>query len=149
MKTLATTILSATVAFFAPIADNVYAMIYFLMANFVVGTFCSIYTEGERFKWRKAGRCAMEALVFFWLIVSLYVVGRYNGNPDGAVTAISTVIYAGGWFYATRILRNIRKMTKGGTPFSTFIDFLYTAMSMEFAKKIPGLDEYLHRHNEE
>lgn len=146
IKTLLLTIISSIVAFLAPISDNIYAMIYFLIANFIVGLLAAILVDGETFRWRKAGCCALEALVFFWLVVSLYIVGHYNGNNESTITAISTIIYAGGWFYTTRILRNIRRMLREGTPFHAFIDFLYSSMSLEFAKKIPGLSKYIEKH---
>lgn len=148
IKVLIITFCSSVAAFLDPIAGNVFAMLYFLMVNFVVGTLCSILVEGEPFRWQKAGYCALEAFVFFGLVVSFYTVGRYNGNHEGTITAVSTIIYAGGWFYSIRILRNLKKMLKENTPLFHLINFIYTFMSLEFARNIPGLSEYINKHTD-
>lgn len=145
-RTVIITIISAVAAFLEPISSNVFAMLYFLSLNFLVGVLVGIIVDHEPFEWRKAGRCAIEALIFFSLVASFYVVGKFQGNPQAAITAVSTVIYAGGWFYFVRILRNLLRALRPSTPLYNLVHFLYSTASLEIARRIPYLSTYLASH---
>lgn len=148
-KTIFITLLSGIAAYLAPIADNVFAMIWLFIINFVIGLATGILVEHEKFEWSKAWSCIEESAVLFGVVAAIYIIGRLNGNQEGAVQCVSMVIYAMCYFYGVRIMRNLRTILPDGTPAWTCIDFLYSLCSLEFAKKIPGLEDYLNKTKKE
>lgn len=142
-KALLLTIAAGVASYLEPIANNVFAMTYLLFANFVVGLLVSILIQHEGFSWRKMGWCGVEALVFFALVASIYIVGNANGNQLGAVQCVSMVVYAMCYFYSARILRNLCIIFPTGSTAWRLLDFIYALLTLEFAKRIPGLTEYL------
>lgn len=143
IKPFALTVLSGILAYLNPISGNVFAMTYLLFANFVVGLLASLVVEGEKFSWRKFGWCGVEALIFFALVASIYVVGYAQGNPEEAVQCVSMVVYAMCYFYGTRILRNLRTMCPSESIAWHMMDFLYGFATLELLKRLPFMEEYV------
>ena len=81
--------------------------------------------------------------MLFGIVASVYIIGKLNGNHEGAIQCVSMIIYAACYFYGVRILRNLRSMAKDGSPGWHLLNFLYMFLSLEFAKHIPYLDQYL------
>ena len=136
-------VLTGIAAYLHPIADNVFAMVWLLGVNFLVGLLCGLLVYHERFEWKKALGCFKEAMMLFGVVASVYVIGRLNGNHEGAVQCVSMIIYAACYFYGVRILRNLRDMAKKESPAWHLLGFLYGLVSLEFSKRIPYLSEYV------
>jgi len=143
LKTFIVAVLSGMAAYLHPIANNVFAMVWLLGGNFVVGLLCGLLVYHEKFQWRKMLQCFYEALILFGVVAFIYVIGRENGNHEGAMQTVSMIIYAACYFYGIRILRNLRDMAKDGSPAWHLLNFLYGILSLEFAKHIPYLQEYI------
>ena len=142
-------VLSGILAYLHPISGNVFAMTYLLFANLIVGLIASLMVEGERFSWRKFGWCGVEALIFFLLVASIYVIGYAQGNPHEAMQCVSIVVYAMCYFYGTRILRNLRSMFPRNSVAWHVINFIYEALTLELMRRIPILGEYIKNHKQE
>lgn len=134
---------SSILAFIQPIVDNIFAMIILLGVNFMFGLLAGVLSEGEKFSWQKAWQAMNEALLLFGVVVCVYIIGKLNGNMPGAIWCVSTIVYAMCYFYAVRILRNMCKLLHENSPAYSVVHFLYSALTMELAKKIPGLEQYI------
>lgn len=149
LKALVVTLLSGIAAFLHPIADNVFAMVWLLGANFMIGLLTGILIEHESFEWKKARQCLVDAAVLFGIVAFIYIIGKLNGNQDGAIQCVSIAIYAMVYFFGLRILKNLRKLVQKGSVAWYVIDFFYSCLSFEIAKKIPGLGDYIGSHKGE
>lgn len=147
LKPLALAVFSGVFAFLNPISGNVFAMIYLLLLNFLVGLLASL-AEGEKFSWRKFGWCGVEALIFFALVASIYVIGYAQGDQSEAVQCASMVVYAMCYFYGARILRNLRALCPHASIAWHSINFIYELMTLELIKRIPYLEEYINKQKE-
>ena len=116
-----------------------------VVVNYFVGYLSGRIRYGEEFNLMKAVKCLREALIFFGLAGSIYFVGILKDMQEGAIQCVSTVVYILIYFYSTNILRNIRQILKEGTPAYKAVDFIYYLLSFEIIKKIPLLDDYLHK----
>lgn len=146
IKTIVVTLLSGIAAYLHPIADNVFAMFWLLAANFLVGLLCGVIVNHEDFQWRKAWQCMIDSMVLFGIVAFIYAIGRMNGNESGSIQCVSLIIYAMCYFYGVNILRNVRSLLKEESTAWMLIDFLYSVLSMEYARRIPGLDKYINKH---
>lgn len=145
-KNILTVLTSGFLAFFAPIAGNVFAMAWVFIFNFLVGLIVGLIIQGEKFDHKKAFRCIGEAAVFFILAASIYVCGRANGAMEAAIQCVSTFVYIILFFYGRNVLKNLRMLLKEGTTPWYVIDFVYNIISFEFVKSIPGLTKYVNDH---
>ena len=149
LRAFAVSILSGVIAYFNPIAGSIFAMLLVFVANFIVGYLVDVSVNDGHFEFRKAWKCVEHSTIFFLFAGGVYVCGRFNGNYNGAVQCVSTMANVVFYFYGLNILRNIRcALVKGTTPYEA-IDFVYYVLSLEFAKKIPGLSEYIARREEQ
>ena len=135
--------LSGVLGWLEPIAGDVFTLIYIFVLNFVFGYLAGRIAYGEDFNLKKAWRCMVEASVFFVMVLSIYLIGDFKNQEDGAVQCVSTVVYIVMYFYATNILRNLRKVLKVGTPAYKVVDCLYYLLSFEIIHRIPLLGDYL------
>lgn len=136
-------LLSSILAFFEPIAGNIFALAWIFVLNFVAGLLAGIVAQGEGFDFRKASVCVGEACIFFLFAASVYVCGKENGNERGAIQCVSLFVYIALWFYTTNILKNLRRILPEGSVSWSVIDFIYNVISLEFARRIPGLTKYV------
>lgn len=149
VKSFIVAVLTGIAAYLHPIASNVFALVWLLGVNFIVGLLCGLWVYHETFQWRKMWQCFYEAVMLFGVVAFIYVIGRLQGNHEGAVQCVSMIIYAACYFYGVRILRNLRDMAKDGSPAEGLLGFLYHVMSLEFTKKIPYLGEYVNMNERE
>lgn len=149
LRSFIVAVLTGIAAYLHPIANNVFALTWLLAGNFIIGLLCGVLVYDEKFSWRKAWDCFKEALMLFGVVASVYVIGKLNGNHDGAIQCVSMIIYAACYFYGVRILRNLRNMAKDGSPAWHLLNFLYMLLSMEFVKHVPLLENYINKHKGE
>lgn len=138
-----TVITSGVLAFFEPIAGNIFALAYVFAFNFLIGLITAMIAQGEKFNMWKALRCIAEAAIFFALCASVYVCGKMNGNAAGAISTVSLFVYIVLFVYSRNVLKNLRRLLKENTPAWLVVDFLYSVFSFEFIKSIPGLTNYI------
>ena len=106
--------------------------------------------NGEDFDFKKAFRCILEATIFFVLCTSIYILGYFKGQLEGAIQCVSFIVYLVLYFYGLNILKNIRKMLKPDTAPYNVIDALYYLLRFKFVERIPLLKDYLkHKHHHE
>lgn len=139
IRNLIAWILAALAAYFKPISSVFLGVAWVFLVNFIFGLLNGIITKNEKFSFRKAFVCIVEAMVLYLLMASIFFVGDRIGNPNGAMQCITAVVYALIYFYAVNILRNL----KGLLPGNRTIRFLYWILSVEFVKKIPYVGQYL------
>lgn len=145
IRSLAGCVISAVVAYFAPIESIFLGVAWVFVVNFVFGLLNGIVVKNEIFSFRKAFSCFVEAMVLYVLMATIFLVGDRIGNQSGAMQCITAVVYALIYFYAVNILRNI----KGLFPGNKTIRFLYWILSIEFVKEIPFIGDYLAKFNRE
>lgn len=138
-----TVIVSGILAFFEPIAQNIFSLGFVFVVNLLVGIITATVFCGEKFSIAKAGRCIMEAAVFFFLCASVYVCGKMNGNEQGAINTVSMFVYVILFIYARNVIKNFRRITRKDTPAWFVLDFIYNVLSFEFIKCVPGLSTYI------
>lgn len=143
IRSLAGCVISAVVAYFAPIESIFLGVAWVFVVNFVFGLLNGIVVKNEIFSFRKAFSCFVEAMVLYVLMATIFLVGDRIGNQSGAMQCITAVVYALIYFYAVNILRNI----KGLFPGNKTIRFLYWILSIEFVKEIPFIGDYLAKFN--
>ena len=145
IRSIAGCVISAVVAYFAPIESIFLGVAWVFVVNFVFGLLNGIVVKNEIFSFRKAFSCFVEAMVLYVLMATIFLVGDRIGNQSGAMQCITAVVYALIYFYAVNILRNI----KGLFPGNKTIRFLYWILSIEFVKEIPFIGDYLAKFNRE
>lgn len=146
LKSFIVATLTGIAAYLHPIASNVFALIWLLGFNFLVGLLCGLLVYHEKFEWRKMWQCFYEAVIIFGVIASIYIIGKLQGNHVGAIQCVSMIIYSACYFYGVRILRNLKNLAKDGSPAQALLGFLYHVFSLEFTKHIPYLDSYINKH---
>lgn len=139
IKSLSIGIITGIAAYLNPIAGDIVSMLAVFTLNFIFGLLAALFACNESFSFRKAWKCVTEATIFFVLVCSVYFIGEQKGNSDGALQCISFVSYSVFYFYGVNMLRNMKLLLPG----SRTISFIYDVVSIEFAKKIPGLSNYL------
>lgn len=144
LKNLLVTLLSVTLAYFAPLNDMVFIIFFIFLINMLAGMISGIVVNNEPFNNKKFFRCLMETFVFYVIVLCIYVIGEKLGNVGGAMQCITGVVYAILYFYGTNILRNINQLF----PDSKTLAFIYYVVSFEIVKKIPYLQQF-QNHNKE
>lgn len=144
LRNLLATLLSVTLAYFAPITDMVFVIFFIFAINCVAGMVAGIVTQKERFNNRKFFHCLLETFVFYVIVLSVFVIGEKMKNLDGALQCITGIVYAVCYFYGVNTLRNLRKMFPKSKPLS----FMYYVLSFEVVKRIPYLQQFNENENE-
>ncbi len=142
-RTLIAGFFAALLGWLEPIAGDVFTLIYIFILNFCFGYLAGRIAYQEDFNLKKALECIKQAALFFLIVLSIYLIGDLKNQQEGAMQCVSTVVYIVIYFYTTNILRNLKKVLRGGTPAYKAVDFLYYLLSFEIIKKIPVLGEYL------
>ena len=145
IRSIAGCVISAVVAYFAPIESIFLGVAWVFVVNFVFGLLNGIVVKNEIFSFRKAFSCFVEAMVLYVLMATIFLVGDRIGNQSGAMQCITAVVYALIYFYTVNTLRNV----KGLFPGNKTIRFLYWILSIEFVKEIPFIGDYLAKFNRE
>lgn len=128
----------------APIQDIIEACMIVFVANLIAGLAAGILTQGEKFTFRKFFTCVMEAAVICMLIAMILTIGDKIDNHEGAMSAISVVVYALIYFYGVNIFKNLVRLF----PANKMLAFLYYVISFEVVEKIPYLANYKRQHED-
>lgn len=123
-------VVSAIIAYLAPINDSLTALAIVLLANMIIGMIAGIGVQNERFYFKKAFSCLKESFVICGLIASIYVLTEKNGNPEQGIYLTSYAVYMAILIYSINILKNLRIIY----PRNLFIKVLYYLVSLEFTK---------------
>lgn len=138
LKNMMATLLSITLAYFAPISDMVFVIFFIFLINMIAGLVSGIVVDGERFNNKKFFHCIVETCVFYLIVGSVFLIGEKLHNINGALQCITGVVYAILYFYGTNTLRNLQKLF----PANKVIAFIYYVVSFEVVKKIPYLQQF-------
>lgn len=149
LKTFAMIVFTGLATFLHPIAGNVFAVFFLIGANFIVGLTTSLIAHDEHFSWKKFRESFKELCVMIMIPVGIYILGVFQKNPSGAQWLVGLVVYAMIYFYGIRILRNLRALMVKGSVSWFVLDFIYSTLSLEILKGIPGIKEYMLRHKTE
>lgn len=138
LKSAMVTALCAILAFFAPIANLIFAVFIIFLLNCIAGIVADVVTDSKSFDLKKFFHCLFETMVFYVIIMAVYVIGDKLLNLAGAIQCSTVIVYAILYFYGANILRNCAKLF----PDSKTIKFMYYVLSFEIIKKIPYMDRF-------
>ncbi len=138
LKSVLVTALCAVGAFFAPIANLIFAIFIIFLLNCIAGLIADIAISRKKFDLKKFFHCLFETMVFYVIIMAIYVIGDKLLNMTGAIQCSTVIVYAILYFYSVNILRNCHLLF----PDSTTLKFLYYILSFEVIKKIPYMERF-------
>lgn len=144
LKSVLVTALCAVMAFFAPIANLIFAVFIIFLLNCVAGIITDVVTDRKTFELKKFFHCLFETMVFYVIIMAVYVIGDKLLNLAGAIQCSTVIVYAILYFYGTNILRNCNKLF----PTSRTLKFLYYVLSFEIIKKLPYMERFKEKEEE-
>lgn len=131
--------LASLAAYFHPIQNVLIGIFWVFLLNFVFGLLAGLVRNKECFEFKKAFMCIIEACVFFVIIASVFFVGDYIGNKEGALQCVTSITYVLIYFYTVNIFKNLKLLFPNNKP----IAFIHYVISIEFVTKIPYLDKFL------
>ena len=149
VKNVIVGIVVAVLAYLQPIEGELRSLFLIFFLNFAFGYLSGMVANGEDFSIKKAFRCIGEAAVFFVLCASIYMVGEFKNNEAGALQCVSFITYVIIYFYATNVLKNLKKTFKKGTTPWMIVAFLYYVLRFKFIERIPFLSDYMNLNNKE
>lgn len=138
LKSVLVTALCTIGAFFAPIANLIFAIFIIFLLNCIAGLIADIAISRKKFDLKKFFHCLFETMVFYVIIMAIYVIGDKLLNMEGAIQCSTVIVYAILYFYSVNILRNCHLLF----PDSKTLKFLYFLMSFEIIKKIPYMERF-------
>ncbi len=143
VKQLIVALLTGIMAYLSPLSGDLVSLISVFSLNFFAGLITDLLVNDSNFKFKKALQCFKEAAIFMMLVSAIYFIGDQKGNPQGALQCITFVTYSLLYFYSVNILRNLKQLCPEATVGYKAVSFLYYIVSIEFAKYIPGLTNYI------
>lgn len=138
LKSMLVTAFCAVLAFFAPIANLIFAVFIIFLLNCIAGIVAGTVVDHEGFNLKKFFHCLFETLVFYVIIMAIYVIGDKLLDMEGAIQCSTVIVYAVIYFYSVNILRNCWKLF----PTSRTLKFLYYVLSFEIIKKLPYMERF-------
>ncbi|MBE6234750.1 MAG: hypothetical protein E7112_00775 [Bacteroidales bacterium] len=144
LKSAMVTALCAILAFFAPIANLIFAVFIIFLLNCIAGIIADVVTDSKSFDLKKFFHCLFETMVFYVIIMAVYVIGDKLLNLAGAIQCSTVIVYAILYFYGTNILRNCAKLF----PDSKTLKFMYYVLSFEIIKKLPYMERFKEKESE-
>lgn len=144
LKSVLVTALCAVLAFFAPIANLIFAVFIIFLLNCIAGIIADVVTDRKTFELKKFFHCLFETMVFYVIIMAVYFIGDILLNIEGAIQCSTVIVYAILYFYGTNILRNCIKLF----PTSRTLKFLYFVLSFEIIKKLPYMEKFKEKEKE-
>ena len=144
LKSVLVTALCAVLAFFAPIANLIFAVFIIFLLNCIAGIIADVVTDRKTFELKKFFHCLFETMVFYVIIMAVYFIGDILLNIEGAIQCSTVIVYAILYFYGTNILRNCIKLF----PASRTLKFLYFVLSFEIIKKLPYMEKFKEKEKE-
>ncbi len=148
-RQLIATFFAGILAYLSPLTGDFISLICVFGLNFCAGLFTDLLINGTSFKFRKAFHCIKEATIFMILVCAIYFIGDHKGSPQGALQCISLITYSLLYFYSVNILKNMIQLCPVSSVGYKAVSFLYYIVSIEFAKHIPGLTNYLNKDHDE
>jgi len=144
LKSAMVTALCAILAFFAPIANLIFAVFIIFLLNCIAVIISDVVTDSKIFDLKKFFHCLFETMVFYVIIMAVYVIGDKLLNLAGAIQCSTVIVYAILYFYGTNILRNCAKLF----PDSKTLKFMYDVLSFEIIKKLPYMERFKEKESE-
>lgn len=144
LKSVLVTAFCAVLAFFAPIANLIFAVFIIFLLNCIAGIVADVVTDSKAFDLKKFFHCLFETMVFYVIIMAVYFIGDILLNIAGAIQCSTVIVYAILYFYGTNILRNCIKLF----PTSKTLKFLYYVLSFEIIKKLPYMERFKEKEKE-
>lgn len=138
LKSVLVTALCAVAAFFAPIANLIFAIFIIFLLNCIAGIVADIVVGKRGFDLKKFFHCLLETMVFYVIIMAVYTIGDKLLNMAGAIQCSTVIVYAILYFYSVNILRNCYKLF----PTSKTLKFLFYVLSFEIVKKLPYMERF-------
>lgn len=138
LKSVLVTALCAVAAFFAPIANLIFAIFIIFLLNCIAGIIADTVVGRKKFDLKKFFHCLFETMVFYVIIMSVYIIGDILLNMEGAIQCSTVIVYAILYFYSVNILRNCCQLF----PSSKTLKFLFYTLSFEIIKKIPYMERF-------
>lgn len=141
VKLIVTSLFANIAGLLFPIKNDIFGLVLLFSVNFVVGLLADI---GNRRDWsfRKAFCFFRDATIYFVMVASIYMLGKFKGEEVAAVHCVSFMIYVAIYFYGTNILRNARLITNENSTLYRILDFLYYVMSLRVLERYTCLKDY-------
>lgn len=127
--------------FIDPVRYSVKVLLFVGVANFICGLLAGLIKQQERFAFRKALNCLIEAAIYVVIVSSTFTVGHYMEDREEAESVVKGITYIMTYFYAENILRNLKILFPDNRVFA----FLHYLIALEFIKRIPAYGEFLKR----
>ena len=93
LKSVLVTALCAVGAFFAPIANLIFAIFIIFLLNCIAGLIADIAISRKKFDLKKFFHCLFETMVFYVIIMAIYVIGDKLLNMTGAIQCSTVIVY--------------------------------------------------------
>lgn len=135
-------VIASTFSAIAPIQEILEACMLVFALNLLAGMAAGLLVQAEKFTFGKFFTCVMEAAVICLLIAMVLTIGDKIDNHEGAMSAISVIVYALIYFYGVNIFKNLARLF----PSNRLIGFLHYVLSFEVVEKIPYLSNYKKNH---
>ncbi|WP_278485761.1 hypothetical protein [Hoylesella nanceiensis] len=142
IRTFIIAIVSGLLALLSPIKDFMHAMILVFVINFFCGLIAD-YRSGGKWSTKKAMLFFYSITVFFVLISTFFVIGKFMHNPDEALFSVKFTCLFGLWVFSVNITKNLKIMLIEGSPMWHIANFLHFILSLKVINKIPFLNDYL------
>ena len=115
IKEFIISVVLALLAFMKPIEPELKTLSLIFFLNFVFGYLSGMIANHEDFNLKKAGRCGLEAAVFFILCLSIFEIGQLKGQDTQAQQCVSMITYLAMYFYGLNVLKNLKKIFRPNT----------------------------------
>lgn len=143
IKEFIISVVLALLAFMKPIEPELKTLALIFFLNFTFGYLSGMIANREDFDLKKAGRCGLEAAVFFILCLSIFEIGQLKGQDAQAQQCVSMITYLAMYFYGLNVLKNLKKIFRPNTAAWYIVAFIYYILRIKWVEKIPFLSEFL------
>lgn len=148
LKAAVITFISGLLTLFSPIQDILIGMVILLSINGLFGLIADIM-DGERWHSKKALSFLYQCFIYFGLVMSLFVVGKFIHKPSEAATCVSMISIITTWVFTINILRNVKQCMPRSSPMYKLFDILHYIVSVQVIEKIPYVAAYMAEKQEE
>lgn len=145
IKTAVATFLSAFLASLQPVYDAMLLLLIFAGCDMLFGLLAGLVAGGERFSFKKFILAAGYLLVYLGVVVLIYAVGRFQDDALAAHYLVKVVTYVFIYFYSSNMFRNLHLLMPGN-PVIRFLDYF---VGLQFVRRVPVLEEFLQRAEQE
>jgi energy-coupling factor transporter transmembrane protein EcfT len=142
VKYVIVAIYSSIIGLLLPIKDFMTAMIILFFINYLFGVVADI-SQGKPWSFKKSMVFFYHCLLFFFITVNLFLIGRFLHATDDAVGCIKTLCGIAIYFYVTNIMRNWKLALPNDSVMYRVADALYYILSLQLIDRIHYLGGYL------